>query len=153
MPSGNAAFASADQGTLMLEQVTQASLLDIRGVCRSFPKGSGEDLLVLEKVDLTIRSGESLTGLDFRLTTAAAVEIRGRVSGLPPFTVPEGAARIRFQVSQSHSEADLEGAADLIAATFKKHGAKGLADVIGHCAKVFDQRFQLYLDLLVTCYI
>src|SRR5207245_8047816 len=26
--------------------------------CRSFPKGSGEQLLVLEKVDLTIRSGE-----------------------------------------------------------------------------------------------
>ncbi|MGH6888741.1 MAG: glycine C-acetyltransferase [Rhizomicrobium sp.] len=37
--------------------------------------------------------------------------------------VPEGAARIRFQVSQSHNEADLDGAADLIAATFHKHGA------------------------------
>ncbi|MEW6645507.1 MAG: nitrate/sulfonate/bicarbonate ABC transporter ATP-binding protein [Pseudomonadota bacterium] len=33
-------------------------LIDIRNVSRSFPKGSGEDLLVLEKVDLTIRSGE-----------------------------------------------------------------------------------------------
>src|SRR6266851_4576087 len=42
----------------MLDQVNQANLLDICGVCRSFPKGSGEDLLVLEKVDLTIRSGE-----------------------------------------------------------------------------------------------
>src|SRR2546429_2552231 len=42
----------------MLDQVNQANLLDIRGVCRSFPKGSGEDLLVLENVDLTIRSGE-----------------------------------------------------------------------------------------------
>ena len=42
----------------MLDQSTQPSLLDIRGVCRSFPKGSGEDLLVLEKVDLTLRSGE-----------------------------------------------------------------------------------------------
>jgi glycine C-acetyltransferase len=41
--------------------------------------------------------------------------------------VPEGAARIRFQVSQSHSESDLNWAADLIAATFNKHGAKGLA--------------------------
>jgi glycine C-acetyltransferase len=38
--------------------------------------------------------------------------------------VPEGAARIRFQVSQSHSEADLTWAADLVAATFHKHGAK-----------------------------
>jgi ABC-type Fe3+/spermidine/putrescine transport system ATPase subunit len=42
----------------MLDQSNQTSLLDIRGVCRSFPKGSGEDLLVLEKVDLTIHSGE-----------------------------------------------------------------------------------------------
>ncbi|HEX4078547.1 MAG TPA: aminotransferase class I/II-fold pyridoxal phosphate-dependent enzyme [Rhizomicrobium sp.] len=38
--------------------------------------------------------------------------------------VPEGAARIRFQVSQSHSEADLRWAADLIATTFRKHGAR-----------------------------
>src|SRR6201991_4460329 len=33
-------------------------LIDIRRVCRSFPKGSGEELLVLENVDLTIRAGE-----------------------------------------------------------------------------------------------
>jgi glycine C-acetyltransferase len=37
--------------------------------------------------------------------------------------VPEGAARIRFQVSQSHSESDLDWAAELISATFHKHGA------------------------------
>jgi NitT/TauT family transport system ATP-binding protein len=42
----------------MLDQVKQTSLIDIRSVCRSFPKGSGEDLLVLDKVDLTINSGE-----------------------------------------------------------------------------------------------
>jgi glycine C-acetyltransferase len=42
--------------------------------------------------------------------------------------VPEGAARIRFQVSQSHSEADLDWAANLIATTFRKHGAKGLSN-------------------------
>src|ERR1700694_2769838 len=42
----------------MLDHSNQTKLLDIRGVCRSFPKGSGEDLLVLEKVDLTIQSGE-----------------------------------------------------------------------------------------------
>jgi glycine C-acetyltransferase len=41
--------------------------------------------------------------------------------------VPEGAARIRFQVSQSHSETDLNWAADLIAKTFHKHGAKPIA--------------------------
>jgi NitT/TauT family transport system ATP-binding protein len=42
----------------MLERTERTTLLDIHGVCRSFPKGSGEDLLVLEKVDLTIHSGE-----------------------------------------------------------------------------------------------
>jgi NitT/TauT family transport system ATP-binding protein len=42
----------------MLDPIKQTTLVDIRGVCRSFPKGSGEELLVLEKVDLTIRSGE-----------------------------------------------------------------------------------------------
>src|SRR5258707_14641529 len=58
MRSESAVFASADQGKLMLDYTKQTSLLDIRGVCRSFPKGSGEQLLVLEKVDLTILSGE-----------------------------------------------------------------------------------------------
>jgi len=42
----------------MLDPVNETALVDIRGVCRSFPKGSGEDLLVLEQVDLTIRTGE-----------------------------------------------------------------------------------------------
>src|SRR5258708_13273365 len=42
----------------MLDHVNEANLLDISGVCRSFPKGSGENLLVLENVDLAIRSGE-----------------------------------------------------------------------------------------------
>jgi NitT/TauT family transport system ATP-binding protein len=41
----------------MLDQ-PQFPLIDVCGVCRSFPKGSGEELLVLEKVDLTIRAGE-----------------------------------------------------------------------------------------------
>src|SRR5215469_13443464 len=43
----------------MLDPTKQLStLIDIRGVSRSFPKGSGEDLVVLDKVDLTIHSGE-----------------------------------------------------------------------------------------------
>ena len=33
-------------------------LIDVRDVCRSFPKASGDALLVLDKVNLTIRSGE-----------------------------------------------------------------------------------------------
>lgn len=42
----------------MRDQSKPSDLLEIRDVCRSFSKGSGEDLLVLEKVDLKIRSGE-----------------------------------------------------------------------------------------------
>jgi NitT/TauT family transport system ATP-binding protein len=42
----------------MLDISKGTNLLDLRSVCRSFPKGSGEELLVLEKVDLTIHSGE-----------------------------------------------------------------------------------------------
>ena len=42
----------------MLDVSKATNLLDMRGVCRSFPKGSGEELLVLEKVDLTIHTGE-----------------------------------------------------------------------------------------------
>jgi NitT/TauT family transport system ATP-binding protein len=42
----------------MLDAANQTTLIDLRSVCRSFPKGSGEDLVVLEKVDLTIRAGE-----------------------------------------------------------------------------------------------
>src|SRR5258707_2422924 len=58
MPSESVAFASADQGKHMLDLTRQTNLLDIHSVCRSFPKGSGEELLVLEKVDLTISSSE-----------------------------------------------------------------------------------------------
>ncbi|UFZ02511.1 nitrate/sulfonate/bicarbonate ABC transporter ATP-binding protein [Bradyrhizobium ontarionense] len=42
----------------MRDQVKDTSLIEIRSVSRLFPKGSGEDLVVLEKVDLTIRAGE-----------------------------------------------------------------------------------------------
>src|SRR5689334_22131912 len=43
---------------MMLDQPNKATLIDIKSVCRSFPKGSGEALQVLEKVDLTIHAGE-----------------------------------------------------------------------------------------------
>ncbi|PLP57682.1 nitrate ABC transporter ATP-binding protein [Mesorhizobium loti] len=46
----------------MLDQVAGKPLIDIRQVSRSFPKGSGKDVTVLENVDLTIREGE-LVGL------------------------------------------------------------------------------------------
>lgn len=46
----------------MLDQVAKNPLIDIRRVSRSFPKGSGKDVTVLENVDLTILEGE-LVGL------------------------------------------------------------------------------------------
>src|SRR3977135_1558303 len=58
MPSGSAAFASADQGKLMLDYTEKTSLLDISAFFRSFPKGSVVEPFVLENVDLTIHSGE-----------------------------------------------------------------------------------------------
>jgi NitT/TauT family transport system ATP-binding protein len=42
----------------MLETKQPQTLIDLHGVYRSFPKGSGENLQVLEKVDLTIHAGE-----------------------------------------------------------------------------------------------
>ena len=46
----------------MLDLTAKKPLIDIRQVSRSFPKGSGKDVTVLENVDLTIREGE-LVGL------------------------------------------------------------------------------------------
>ncbi len=42
----------------MFDQIAKAPLIDIRQVCRSFPKPSGKDVVVLENVDLTIKKGE-----------------------------------------------------------------------------------------------
>jgi NitT/TauT family transport system ATP-binding protein len=42
----------------MLEQVAKTPLIDIRNVSRSFKKGSGSDVVVLDDVDLTIKEGE-----------------------------------------------------------------------------------------------
>src|SRR5665811_27914 len=75
----------------MLDHTNQASLLDIRGVCRSFPKGSGEDLLVLEKVDLTIHSGE-IVGLLGRSGSGKSTLLR-IIAGL--ITPSSGSAQCR----------------------------------------------------------
>ncbi|AYG62690.1 AAA-associated domain-containing protein [Rhizobium jaguaris] len=42
----------------MLDQIAKAPLIDIQQVCRSFPKPSGKDVVVLENVDLSIKEGE-----------------------------------------------------------------------------------------------
>jgi len=62
----------------MLDQTKPSTtLIDLNGVCRSFPKGSGEDLLVLEKVDLTIHSGE-IVGLLGRSGSGKSCSSRSR---------------------------------------------------------------------------
>lgn len=58
MPSASVAFASADQETPMSDNLATNTLIDINQVCRSFPKASGSDVMVLEKVDLKIRERE-----------------------------------------------------------------------------------------------
>jgi len=73
----------------MLDQTT--TLIDIRGVCRSFPKGSGEELLVLEKVDLTIRTGE-IVGLLGRSGSGKSTLLR-IIAGLIPPTLGDAKCR------------------------------------------------------------
>ena len=78
----------------MLDLAQQTNLLDIRGVCRSFQKGSGEDLLVLEKVDLTIRSGE-IVGLLGRSGSGKSTLLR-IIAGL--ISPSSGDARCRGEI-------------------------------------------------------
>jgi NitT/TauT family transport system ATP-binding protein len=80
MPSANAACGSADQEEDVLDQATP--LIDMHGICRSFPKGSGEELLVLEHVDLTIRPGE-IVGLLGRSGSGKSTLLR-IIAGLLP---------------------------------------------------------------------
>jgi NitT/TauT family transport system ATP-binding protein len=69
-------------------------LVDIRGVCRSFPKGSGEQLLVLENVDLTIRAGE-IVGLLGRSGSGKSTLLR-IIAGL--IAPSSGSATCRGQI-------------------------------------------------------
>jgi NitT/TauT family transport system ATP-binding protein len=74
----------------------RATLIDIRSVSRSFPKGSGEDLLVLDKVDLTIHSGE-IVGLLGRSGSGKSTLLR-IIAGL--IAPSSGAATCRGEVIQ-----------------------------------------------------
>jgi NitT/TauT family transport system ATP-binding protein len=80
----------------MLDQLSKTNLIDIRGVGRSFPKGSGEHLLVLDNVDLTIQSGE-IVGLLGRSGSGKSTLLR-IIAGLMSPT--SGAARCRGEVIQ-----------------------------------------------------
>jgi NitT/TauT family transport system ATP-binding protein len=78
----------------MLDKTSQTSLLDLRNVCRSFPKGRGEDLQVLEKVDLTIASGE-IVGLLGRSGSGKSTLLRIIAGLVPPSS---GDARCRGEL-------------------------------------------------------
>lgn len=80
----------------MLDRPDNAILLDIRQVCRSFPKGSGEELLVLEKVYLTIRAGE-IVGLLGRSGSGKSTLLR-IIAGL--ISPSSGAAECRGEAIQ-----------------------------------------------------
>ena len=71
-------------------------LIDIASVCRSFPKGSGENLLVLENVDLTIHSGE-IVGLLGRSGSGKSTLLR-IIAGL--ISPSSGAASCRGEAIQ-----------------------------------------------------
>src|SRR5215475_7243998 len=78
----------------MLDQ--QSPLIDFCGVSRVFPKGSGEDLLVLDQVDLTIRSGE-IVGLLGRSGSGKSTLLR-IIAGL--IAPSSGDARCRGEIIQ-----------------------------------------------------
>jgi len=80
----------------MLDQANRTNLIDIHGVSRSFPKGSGEDLLVLENVDLTIQSGE-IVGLLGRSGSGKSTLLR-IIAGL--IAPSSGAAKCRGDAIQ-----------------------------------------------------
>ena len=80
----------------MLDQPSKMNLIDIHGVCRSFPKGSGEALQVLENVDLTIRSGE-IVGLLGRSGSGKSTLLR-IIAGL--ILPSSGAAKCRGEAIQ-----------------------------------------------------
>lgn len=79
----------------MLEVITKTDqLIDIRDVCRSFPKGRGDNLLVLDKINLTIKSGE-IIGLLGRSGSGKSTLLRIIAGLIPPSS---GEARCRDKV-------------------------------------------------------
>jgi NitT/TauT family transport system ATP-binding protein len=91
----------------MLDLTEKAPLVNIHNVCRSFPKGSGMDVVVLENVDLTIKEGE-IVGLLGRSGSGKSTLLRIIAGLIPPSS---GQAQSRGQ--------DIQGPPDGIAMVFQ----------------------------------
>jgi NitT/TauT family transport system ATP-binding protein len=91
----------------MLDLTAKAPLVNIHNVCRSFPKGSGTDVVVLENVDLTIKEGE-IVGLLGRSGSGKSTLLRIIAGLIPPSS---GQAQSRGR--------DIEGPPEGIAMVFQ----------------------------------
>ncbi|TAH67175.1 MAG: nitrate/sulfonate/bicarbonate ABC transporter ATP-binding protein [Rhodopseudomonas palustris] len=91
----------------MVEDRMTADLIELRNVSRLFPKGSGEDLVVLDDVDLTLRAGE-IVGLLGRSGSGKSTLLR-IIAGL--ISPSGGSARCRGQ--------DINGPPDGVSMVFQ----------------------------------
>jgi NitT/TauT family transport system ATP-binding protein len=107
MPSANAVCGSVEEKLLMVDDRSTTDLIELRNVSRLFPKGSGEDLVVLDDVDLTLRAGE-IVGLLGRSGSGKSTLLR-IIAGL--ISPSGGSARCRGQ--------DIDGPPDGVSMVFQ----------------------------------